>query len=108
MAPELSICRLEHVVAVLIWEQTSPEAGGRQPAIPLTPGPNDPVVAFFGRHGRAATRLLSCYHRSNLLGRPSDAPIDLDHPEGAPVPLSAVDWTALVTWLEKARPSDAG
>jgi hypothetical protein len=106
IGPKSSICRLEHVVAVLVWEQTS-LVGERQPAIPLAPGPDDPVVAFFGRNRRVPTRLLSCYYRSNLLGRPSDAPIDVDQPEGAPVSLSARDWETLLVWLKKARPSDA-
>jgi hypothetical protein len=105
--PESSICRLEHVVAVLVWEQTGPAGKERHPAIPLAPGPDDPVVAFFGRHRRAPMQLLSCYYRSNLLGRPLDAPIDVERPEGTPVPLSARDWETLLAWLKKAWPSDS-
>jgi hypothetical protein len=102
-----NVCRLTEVVAVLILEPAEPAAGESLSAHLLAPSPDDPVVAFFGRRGRAATRLFSCYYRSIVLGRPADAPLAIDVAEGPPVPLSAADWETLRAWLRRGcRTSD--
>jgi hypothetical protein len=99
-----SICRLTDVVAVVIWGDDEPVAGERAAALPLAPSPDDPVVAFFGRQGRAPTRLFSCYYLSTVLGRPADAPLAIDLPEGPPAALSAADWRRLRAWLRQEFP----
>jgi hypothetical protein len=101
---EGNICRLADVVAVLVWERSAPVVREPVPTLPLTPAPDDPVVAFFGRRGRGVTRLLSCYFRSSVLGRPADAPLAIDQPEGGPVLLSLADWDTLRAWLTTPPP----